>query len=605
MTATQPLTDDDPRRIGGYALTARLGQGGQGVVYLGHDDSDGAPVAVKTLHSDGIDAAGLRRQLGEEIETARRVARFCTAQVLAADIDSDPPYVVSEYIEGPTLREIVRRDGPMRGASLERLAVGTLTALAAIHQAGIVHRDFKPGNVLMGPDGPRVIDFGIARALEGTAILTSQIAGTPAYMAPEQIAGEALGPAVDLFSWGSTIVYAANGSSPFGQDSLHEVLHNVTSEPPELGALDGRLREIAARCLAKDPAERPTAAETLMGVLGVAMADPAAAAPEEPETPAGEAGALPVHTLAAGAVAAAAPEARERTAAELRDSLPHGAGEPGGDEGVFRSFPPTAPPPGTGPHYGPAQTPPAAPSGPQTPPPPAGPTGGAPRPNPPAGDWSAPGSGAASQPPHGASSGPQRPYPGGGPAPMPPTGGQQPFGPGPAASASGPQPPLAPGPGGGPGGPPPGQQQAYGPGPATPPPSPYAPQAAAGPTGGQAPPGPGPQPPQRPSGPASGPQSPYGPAGAAPPHAQSGPQTPYAPGPGGPGGPVSGPQAPAPYGPVGAGPQTGGQQPYGPAGTAPAKPSGGSGAGVIVGIVAGASLLVVVLVGIVIAVILS
>ncbi|MDT0302315.1 serine/threonine-protein kinase [Streptomonospora wellingtoniae] len=597
MTATQPLTDDDPGRIGGYSLTARLGQGGQGVVYLGRDDSDGASVAVKTLHSDGIDAAGLRRQLGEEIETARRVARFCTAQVLAADIDSDPPYVVSEYIEGPTLREVVRRDGPVRGASLERLAVGTLTALAAIHQAGIVHRDFKPGNVLMGPDGPRVIDFGIARALEGTAILTSQIAGTPAYMAPEQIAGEALGPAVDLFSWGSTIAYAANGWSPFGQDSLHEVLHNVTAEPPNLGALDGRLREIAARCLAKDPAERPTAAETLMGVLGVAMADPAAAAPaapEEPAAPAGEPGALPIHTLAAGAVAAAAPEARERTAAELRDNLPPGAEEPGGDEGVFRSFPPTAPPPGTGPQYRPGvQAATAAPSGPQTPPPPAGAPVG------PGGDWAAPGSGAVSQPPHGASSGPQRPYPGG-PAPTPPTGGQHPFGPGPghSAPASGPQPPPAPGPGGPPG-PPPGQQQPYGPGPATPPPSPYGPGAAAGPAGGQAPQGPGPQ---RPPGPGSGPQAPYGPGGAAPPPAPSGPQVPYAPGPGGPG---SGPQAPAPYGPGGAAPQTGAQQPYGPAGPAPAKPAGGSGAGAIIGVVAGASLLVVVLVGVVIAVILS
>ncbi|MFD0775093.1 serine/threonine-protein kinase, partial [Streptomonospora algeriensis] len=277
MTGTQPLTDDDPGSIGGYTLTARLGQGGQGVVYLGRDASDGAPVAVKTLHSDGIDAAGLRRQLAEEIETARKVARFCTAQVLDADIDADPPYVVSEYIEGPTLREVVLREGPLRGASLERLAVGTLTALAAIHQAGIVHRDFKPGNVLIGPDGPRVIDFGIARALEGTAILTSQIAGTPAYMAPEQIAGEALGPAVDLFSWGSAMVFAANGRGPFGQDSLHEVLHSVTNEPPDLGELDGRLREIAERCLAKDPGNRPTAAETLMGVLGVAMSDPAAA----------------------------------------------------------------------------------------------------------------------------------------------------------------------------------------------------------------------------------------------------------------------------------------------------------------------------------------
>ncbi|WP_052809257.1 serine/threonine-protein kinase [Streptomonospora alba] len=601
MTGTQPLTDDDPRRIGGYTLTARLGQGGQGVVYLGRDDSDGGSVAVKTLHSDGIDAAGLRRQLAEEIETARKVARFCTAQVLAADIDADPPYVVSEYIEGPTLREVVLRDGPLRGASLERLAVGTLTALAAIHQAGIVHRDFKPGNVLIGPDGPRVIDFGIARALEGTAILTSQIAGTPAYMAPEQIAGEALEPAVDLFSWGSTIVFAANGRSPFGQDSLREVLHSVANEPPELGELDGRLREIAERCLAKAPGDRPTAAETLMGVLGVAMSDPAAAGAAEADEP-GESGALPVQTLAAGAVAAAAPEVRERTAAGLRDSLPQGSGSVIDEDGLFRSFPPAPPRAGTGPqHPSGQQAAPAAPSGPQTPPPsgPHTPPPGGPQtppsaaPVPPGGEWQAPGSGAPPRTPPAAGSGPQHPH--GGPSPMPPTGGQQPYGYGPPSSApaSGPQPPHAPGPGG-----PPQGRQPYGPGTAPPPAAPYAAGPAAGPTGGQAAPGPanppaggapygpGPQGPGYPGAASGPPQPPYGPGSVGGPPVPSGPQASYAPGRSAPG---WGPQPPA----------------YGPAGSAPARSSGGSGAGMIIGVVAGASLLVVIVVVAVIVAIVS
>ncbi|MFC3522012.1 protein kinase [Streptomonospora nanhaiensis] len=518
MTGTQPLTDDDPRRIGGYVLTGRLGQGGQGVVYLGYPEADPerTPVAVKTLHADGLDAAGLRRALAEEVETARKVARFCTSQVLAADIDSDPPYVVSEYIEGPSLREVVRRDGPMSGAALERLAVGTLTALAAIHQAGIVHRDFKPGNVLMGPDGPRVIDFGIARALEGTAILTSQIAGTPAYMAPEQVAGEALGPAVDLFAWGATMVYAANGFAPFGQDSLREVLHNVVNEPPDLGALDGRLRDIAARCLAKDPAARPTAAETLMGVLGVGMADaPQAAeavadAPDQPERP----GEVPLQTLATGAVAAAAPEARERAVEKIRDSLPH---PPGGD--LFRSFPPG--PPATGPQ-------PAAGTGPQYP------AGTGPQYTPAAG----PG------PQHGAT-GPQYsagpgPHYGGGSGYAPPGPQAPPSGPQTPPAHSGPQQPL---PGGAPG---------YGPGP--------------GGTGGPAPWGPAPSGPGGGSWPHSGPQAPYG----SQPH--SGPQAPYGPG------PHSGPQTPHPSAaqpPYPAAPHSGPQPPY-PGGGAPltgAQPS--------------------------------
>ncbi|GAB3449281.1 hypothetical protein GCM10027570_23660 [Streptomonospora sediminis] len=607
MTGTEPLTDDDPGRIGGYTLSGRLGQGGQGVVYLGRDDTDGAPVAVKTLHADGLDAAGLRRQLGEEIETARRVARFCTAQVLAADIDADPPYVVSEYIEGPTLQQVVRQSGPMRGAGLERLAVGTLTALAAIHQAGIVHRDFKPGNVLIGPDGPRVIDFGIARALEGTAILTSQIAGTPAYMAPEQIGGEALGPAVDLFSWGATMVFAANGWAPFGQDSLSQVLHNVCNEPADLGALDGRLREIAARCLAKNPADRPTAAETLMGVLGVAMAEPASAGAAEEPAAAPDGDSLPVHTLAAGAVAAAAPEARERTAEELRDSLPQGGGAIG-DDGIFRSFPP-----GSGPaHAAGAGAPPAAPSGPQTPPP--GPGGWSPPPGSPA--------------PH---SGPQTPYPAhGDPAAMPPTGGQVPYGPGSSAPPTGGQPPYAPGPARPPGaGPHSGPQQPYASSgaahsplpPSGPQQPPYGPGAPAAPTGGQPPYGPGS------SAPPTGGQPPYAPGPARPPGAgpHSGPQPPHGSGPGGPGMPHSGPQPPygqgqgqgasgppqqppAPYGPGGGGPPSGPQQqaPYGPQPGAPAKQSGGSGKGGAGGIIAGvvgASILVVIGVVAVIAVI--
>ncbi|MDA8369581.1 MAG: serine/threonine-protein kinase [Nocardiopsaceae bacterium] len=436
MLGTRPLTDEDPRHIGGYALTGRLGQGGQGVVYLGVAH-DGAPVAVKTLHAEGLDAAGLRRQLAEEVDTARKVARFCTAQVLAADIDAHPPYVVSEYIEGPTLREAVRQDGPLRGAALERLAVGTLTAIAAIHQAGIVHRDFKPGNVLMGPDGPRVIDFGIARALAGTAILTNRIAGTPAYMAPEQVAGRALGPAIDLFAWGATIVYAANGAGAFGQGSLQEILRRVTHEPADLGVLEGALRDIAERCLAKAPADRPSAAEALMLLLGVDTAADAKAAEQsagvgsEAEQAEQASAPVPLQTLAAGAVAAAAPEAQERAAAE-----------------VYRSFPAVRlPPPGSVAPVARPQTGPGAPMpGPQTGPGrPPGPSG-VPRPQ------SAPFAGPfpSTQPP-GAWTGPSTPGSIAadlrGPAPAPPTGPREtpPSGRGGVSSPQPAAPPGAPG----------------------------------------------------------------------------------------------------------------------------------------------------------------
>ncbi|HLU95433.1 MAG TPA: serine/threonine-protein kinase [Thermobifida alba] len=356
MADPAPLIDTDPTRIGEYTLLGRLGKGGQGVVYLG-SGPDGTRVAVKTLHADALDLPGLRAQLAEEVEMARRVARFCTAQVLAADLESDPPYVVSEYVEGRTLQAVVRQEGPLGGASLERLAVGTLTALAAIHQAGIVHRDFKPGNVLMAPGGPRVIDFGIARALEGTAILTSRIAGTPAYMAPEQITGGPLGPAVDMFAWGATIVYAANGRGPFGHDSLKAVVNRVISEEPDLGELSGPLREIAERCLDKDAARRPTAAETLMLVLGVESEPPS----EEPAAGA----AVPVahQTLVAGAIAAADTGEQESAAAELYRSYPPVHPSPAAGTPVVQ--PPPAPPGPPRLPYSTGPQPPQHPTGPQ------------------------------------------------------------------------------------------------------------------------------------------------------------------------------------------------------------------------------------------------
>ncbi|MQY04189.1 Serine/threonine-protein kinase PknD [Actinomadura sp. RB68] len=278
MPDSHPLRAGDPPRLGGYEIAGRLGEGGQGTVYLGRAAS-GASVAIKLLHPGLAGDGTARARFVREVEVAKRVARFCTAQVLEADVDGDRPYIVSEYVPGRSLHVIVQNDGPRTDGALERLAVGTLTALIAIHQAGIVHRDFKPHNVMMGPDGPRVIDFGVARAL-GAAGETQNV-GTPAYMAPEHFTGDEVGPASDMFAWGSTMVFAANGWSPFGNDEMAAVMNRILTGEPDLGVLSEPLRGLVASCLAKDPALRPTARQAQERLVGGAVT-PFAAPPPAP-----------------------------------------------------------------------------------------------------------------------------------------------------------------------------------------------------------------------------------------------------------------------------------------------------------------------------------
>jgi hypothetical protein len=289
------LRSGDPDRLGSYALIGRVGEGGQGTVFLGAAE-DGRQVAIKLLHAElTSDDKALARFL-RELEVAKQVAPFCTAQVIDADATGDRPYIVSEYVPGPSLNQQVLEDGPLGGAALDRLAVGTATALAAIHQAKIVHRDFKPHNVLIGPDGPRVIDFGVARALSGGTTLTSRVIGTPSYMAPEQISGDEVGTPADVFCWAATLVFAATGEPPFGQDTIPAVINRILHEEPNLGDLDGALRELVLDCLEKEPERRPGARQVLMRLLGHEEAARPAARPTATDETA---------MLAAGSVRAA------------------------------------------------------------------------------------------------------------------------------------------------------------------------------------------------------------------------------------------------------------------------------------------------------------
>ncbi|GAA1638614.1 serine/threonine-protein kinase [Actinoplanes couchii] len=257
-----------PTSLGPYRLLRLLGEGGMGSVWLGRDPS-GTLVAIKVIKAEHARDPGFRARFRSEVNRARAVPAFCTAEVLDADPDHETPYLVVEYVDGPSLQEVIRDQGPLRGGNLHSVAVGVASALVAIHSAGIVHRDLKPANVLFALGSPKVIDFGIAKALEATSHHTrpQEMVGTLSYMAPERLnpdTDQNLTPAADIFAWGAIVGFAATGRNPFAADNPLAIAGRILTQPPNLDGLPPTLAGIVERALAKDPAQRPTARELLL-----------------------------------------------------------------------------------------------------------------------------------------------------------------------------------------------------------------------------------------------------------------------------------------------------------------------------------------------------
>lgn len=270
------LAPDDAREIAGYRLRARLGEGGMGVVYLSHTRG-GQPVALKVVRREYAQDPEFRQRFAQEVTAARRVQGPYTAPVLDSFTEGPEPWLAVSYVPGPSLSSAVYQHGVLPVPTVLQLMAGIAEALQSVHAAGVIHRDLKPSNVLLAADGPRVIDFGIARAADTTALTGTDVRlGTPAYMAPEQAMGGDVTPALDVFALGLVAYFAATRQHPFGDGSSHALLYRIVSNEPELSACPEQLRPLIAACLAKQPGSRPTPAQlveacaTLAGTSGLA-----------------------------------------------------------------------------------------------------------------------------------------------------------------------------------------------------------------------------------------------------------------------------------------------------------------------------------------------
>ncbi|MFJ6439961.1 PQQ-binding-like beta-propeller repeat protein [Streptomyces sp. NPDC091649] len=373
MKVIAELEAGDPRQVGRYRIVARLGAGGMGRVFLARTPG-GRSLAVKVVRAELAEDTGFRQRFAREVATARRVTGVFTASVVDADPEGTPAWLATEYVPGMSLGEAIAEHGAWPGPAVLALGAGLAEAMEAIHDAGVVHRDLKPSNVLLASDGPRVIDFGISLT-DGTSVLTQTgtVVGTPGFMSPEQlVSGGQVGPASDVFSLGAVLTYAATGSGPFGAGAPHALHYRIVHERPDLSALPPVLGAVVARCLAKDPEERPAVAD-LLAELARALRDEGQEAPQ----PHSEHGWLPLPVARAlqehvrGGIAPPPPQPGE-AGAEAGQAAHHAPTRTGRAPRPAPAHPPTAlaapaPAPEAVPAPVPAAPPPAAPSSPGAP----------------------------------------------------------------------------------------------------------------------------------------------------------------------------------------------------------------------------------------------
>ncbi|KRD00704.1 bifunctional serine/threonine-protein kinase/ABC transporter substrate-binding protein [Streptomyces sp. Root264] len=280
----EPLRSSDPAHIADHRLLGRLGAGGMGVVYLARTPG-GALVALKVLLAEYAEEPGFKERFRREVEVAQRVDSPWAVPLVDADADAEAPWLATAFVPGPSLGEAVAGYGPLPEHGVRLLGARLAEALGEVHRAGLVHRDLKPGNVLIAHDGPRLIDFGIARAPEDTALTaTGMVVGTPGYLSPEQATGpggDAIGPASDVFSLGCVLAFAATGRAPFGSGAVDALLYRAAHDPADLDGIPAALREVVEACLEKDPARRPDAAELVRRLT--AEGEPQAGPQSEPQ----------------------------------------------------------------------------------------------------------------------------------------------------------------------------------------------------------------------------------------------------------------------------------------------------------------------------------